>query len=723
MRISRFLIVFIMMCFITTPSQPLDTSRTIQVSQLESTVALLKDSVKLNSLIQDLEAVIRAQRVVQNTDTARNRQNTTLAGKIDSRIMFETLNKITGMLSSVHAEITGYSLIVSKLQTILIYNSSTEFLLFVVFVIVAVIAGVLVWGVLKRVCYRLQGSNPQEHLKNKWLGYMFLFFNRISAPAGLSVVAIILSVPFGKLSPGLLFMNLSFALLFYSFASAVLELLFSKKFPQLRIITKESALNRSAFKAISSVITWALIFWLLYRVTLLAGWISTSSLTAAIYKVLLTLQLTHVSYRYRSFFSSFKSGVTTGLIAIVMIKSFKFAARWLFVAIFLVCAIMTIASLSGDHAFYSYILKATLQSVLLIAGVVLVAWLLLKILKHIDQIDQNTMQEKSYTDQLLVTNRNAIDRTGFTLIIIGGLSLLVKIWGFDVYRIVQSDIPVISMLFHILFIIIGAFIVMQISQLLIKGFLTKAQKQMQQSGTTEIEIKKRIDTLGGIFQKISVATIGVVAVIMVIDELGFDIKAMLAGVGIVGIAVGFGAQNLVRDVISGLFVIFENRIRVGDVAIINGTGGLVEQVNLRTIVLRSTDGTIHVFSNGAINSLSNMTHEYSYYVFDISIDYKENVDHVIEILKKVGSSMITDTKFNQSILSPLEILGLDKLGVSEVVIKARIKTIPIKQWDIGREMNKRIKEAFDNEGIANPVAHQSISFGDNSGPVKVKLES
>jgi small conductance mechanosensitive channel len=712
-----------MTCFITTPSQPVDTSRTIQVSQIESTVALLKDSVRLNLFIQDLEAVIRAQRIVQNADTASNRQNPMLTGKIDSRILFQVLNKCTGIMSNVHTEVTGFPLIASKLQMNAVFNSSTEFLLFVVFVIIAVITGILVWGILKRACFRLQMINRQGNLNKRWIGYMYLFSNRISVPAGLSVVTIILSVPFGKLSPGLLFMNLSVALLVYSFATAVLELLFSKKFPQLRIIASESAFSKSAFNGISSVLTWALIFWLLHRVTLLAGWISTSLLTAAIYKVLLTLQLTHLSYRHRSAFSSFKSGETTGLIAVVIIKSFNFAARWLFVAVFLVCTIMTIASLSGEYVFYSYFLKAILQSVLLIAGVVLVALLFLNILKHIDHFDQNTVQERSYIEQLLLANRKMIDRTGFALIIIGGLSLLVKIWGFDVYRIVQSDVPVISMLFHIFFITAGAFIIMQISQLLIKGFLTKAQTQMLQSGTAEIEIKKRIDTLGGIFQKISAATIGVVAVIMIIDELGFDIKAMLAGVGIVGIAVGFGAQNLVRDVISGLFVIFENRIRVGDVAIINGTGGLVEQVNLRTIVLRGADGTIHVFSNGAINSLSNMTHEYSYYVFDISIAYKENVNRVIEILKKVGETMITDELFNKMILAPLEIQGLDKFGTSEVVIKARIKTIPIKQWDVGREMNKRIKEAFDNEGIEIPFPHQSIYFGENSKPVRVKVES
>jgi small conductance mechanosensitive channel len=723
MKTYRFLTGLIMMCFISAHPQLSDSSRIIQVSQLESTVALLKDSVRINSLIKDLEAVIDAQRVVRDSDTVTNRQSVILPGKFDSQIILEVLNRFTGIMSSIHTEINGYSRIISKLQMFSVYRDSTEFLIFLVLVFVAMVAGVLVWGILTRVCHRLQLRSQNENLRKRWFGYLFLFLNRISALAGLSVVAIILSFSFGTLSPGLLFMNLSVALLIYSFGSAVLEMLFSKRFPQYRILTSGSVLYKPVVKVVSSILTMALTFWLMYRVTQLAGWTSTSLLIAATYKVLLTLQLTHLTYHNRTFFASFGSELTSGSISKLVLRGFTFFIRWLFVAVFLVCAIMTITSVSSDLTFYHYFLKSILQSVLLLTFAVTITILLMSVLKRIEQIDLNTLQEKPYTDQLLVTNKKMIERSGFALIIIGGLSLLVKIWGFDVYRILQSDIPVVSMLFHIFFISVGALLAIQILQLLIKGFLTKAQQQMMQSGTTEIEIKKRIDTLGGIFQKISAATIGVVAVIMVIDELGFDIKAMLAGVGIVGIAVGFGAQNLVRDIISGLFVIFENRIRVGDVAIINGTGGLVEQVNLRTIVLRSADGTIHVFSNGAINSLSNMTHEYSYYVFDISVAYKENVDHVMEILKKVGDTMLADEQYNKLILAPLEINGLDKFGTSEVVIKARIKTVPIKQWDVGREMNKRIKEAFDNEGIEIPFPHQSIYFGENSKPVRVKVES
>jgi small conductance mechanosensitive channel len=242
------------------------------------------------------------------------------------------------------------------------------------------------------------------------------------------------------------------------------------------------------------------------------------------------------------------------------------------------------------------------------------------------------------------------------------------------------------------------------------------------STVTPIELNKRISTLTGIIRKALLAVVWSFAAVTILSELGFDIKPLLAGAGIVGLAVGFGAQNLVRDVISGLFFIFEDRIRVGDVAILNGTGGLVEQVNLRTMVLRGLDGTIHVFPNGAINTLSNMTYEYSYYLFDVGVAYKEDSDRVIAVLKEVGAQIMEEAQYREAILEPLEILGVDKFDDSAVVIKARIKTLPVKQWLVGREMNRRIKKRFDELGIEIPFPHRSLYFGEASKPISVKLE-
>jgi len=210
---------------------------------------------------------------------------------------------------------------------------------------------------------------------------------------------------------------------------------------------------------------------------------------------------------------------------------------------------------------------------------------------------------------------------------------------------------------------------------------------------------------------------------MVLNELGFDIKPILAGAGIVGLAVGFGAQNLVRDVISGLFMIIENQVRVGDVAILNGTGGLVEAVNLRTTVLRGLDGAVHIFPNGTVNTISNLTHNFSFYLFDIGVAYKEDTDRVINVLNQLSDEIMADPTFSPEILEPLEILGVDKFDDSAVIIKARIKTKPIKQWMVGREMNRRIKRRFDEEGIEIPFPHRTIYFGEASKPFDIRLDA
>lgn len=241
-------------------------------------------------------------------------------------------------------------------------------------------------------------------------------------------------------------------------------------------------------------------------------------------------------------------------------------------------------------------------------------------------------------------------------------------------------------------------------------------------GGADVELEKRAATLGGIFRKTVSVILWLVAVIMALKEAGFDIGPILAGAGVVGLAVGFGAQNLVHDVISGMFLLLENQIRVNDVAILNGTGGLVEAINLRTTVLRGLDGTVHVFRNGAITTLSNMTHGYSYYLFDIGVAYKEDTDHVVEVVKGIADEMMQEEAYRGLILEPLDVLGVDQFADSAVIIKARFKTAPVKQWTVGREMNRRIKKKFDEVGIEIPFPHTSIYFGEASKPFQLQMQ-
>src|SRR6056297_494865 len=214
-----------------------------------------------------------------------------------------------------------------------------------------------------------------------------------------------------------------------------------------------------------------------------------------------------------------------------------------------------------------------------------------------------------------------------------------------------------------------------------------------------IEAEKRIITLTNIIHGLIKITLWVIFVMIILQKFGINIAPILASAGIVGLAVGFGAQELVRDFIAGFFIILENQIRTGDVAIINGTGGLVEKIELRTITLRDFSGVVHVFQNGKISSMSNMTKEWSAMVFDIGVAYKEDTQVVMQVMKQVGDELKEDPGFKDQIIEPIEIFGVDKFADSAVVIKARFKTKPIQQWSVGREYRKRLKAAFDKHNI------------------------
>ncbi len=238
----------------------------------------------------------------------------------------------------------------------------------------------------------------------------------------------------------------------------------------------------------------------------------------------------------------------------------------------------------------------------------------------------------------------------------------------------------------------------------------------------EEETKKRIMTLVSVMRKTLYIALWSMAIMIVLSQLGINIGPLMATAGVLGLGISFGAQSLVKDFISGLFIILENQVRLGDVAIINGTGGLVEEINLRTIVLRDLSGVVHIFPNGSITTISNMTLGWSAYVFDIGVAYKEDVDRVSKIMTDVLGTMLDDEKYKSMILEPLEIFGVDKFDDSAVVIKARVKTRPIKQWEVAREYRKRLKNAFDNAGIEIPFPHTSLYFGEASKAFKVLLE-
>jgi small conductance mechanosensitive channel len=260
-----------------------------------------------------------------------------------------------------------------------------------------------------------------------------------------------------------------------------------------------------------------------------------------------------------------------------------------------------------------------------------------------------------------------------------------------------------------------AYTLVRTTDLLVRRFEHETSK-----GTTvdALERGKRARTLGSLVKNVATIAIIGAAVLMVLEQFGVDITPLLTGAGIAGLAVGFGAQPLVRDIITGFFLILEDQVRVGDSAAINGTGGLVEEINLRTIVLRDEEGTVHVFPNGSITTLANRSKEFSYYVITLPIPYHEDVDRVTEILRGVGSDLQKDSHYGAFILEPIEIMGVDAFSDWAVQLKLRIKTVPQRQHEVGRELRKRIRRAFDQNKVAVPLPERLLAVREGMDPRK-----
>ena len=243
--------------------------------------------------------------------------------------------------------------------------------------------------------------------------------------------------------------------------------------------------------------------------------------------------------------------------------------------------------------------------------------------------------------------------------------------------------------------------------------LIRESVSQRMKGEPETEIKKRCDTLSSVFVGTGIVIIAIIAIFTILPEFGVNIAAMLAGLGIVGIAVGFGAQGLIRDIFSGIFILLEDQYRIGDVVNVAGIGGLVEEINLRRTVLRDLDGIVHSIPNGEIKVASNFTKGYSRVNLNISVAYGEDLDHVIEVINRVCKEMTEDPRWSTDFVSTPQVLRVDKLGDSGIDIKILGDTKPIRQWDITGELRLRLKRTFDKEGIEIPWPHTKVYFGNS----------
>ncbi len=291
-----------------------------------------------------------------------------------------------------------------------------------------------------------------------------------------------------------------------------------------------------------------------------------------------------------------------------------------------------------------------------------------------------------------------------------GASLALEAWNVDIFTWLASDAgrAAIGVIASIAAIVAIAAVILEVATTLVDRYLSA----VDETGEL-VERSRRARTLLPLARNALRVVVGTVAVLMVLSELGIDIAPVLAGVGVVGLAIGFGAQTLVKDIITGLFILLEDSVAVGDVVTAAGHTGKVEALTIRTIRLRDLSGNVHTVPFGDVGSVTNMTKEFSRYVLDVGVAYRENYDEVVAVMREVGEALQQDPAFGPNMLEPLEIMGLDSFGDSAVVIRARLTTVPLKQWETAREYNRLLKAAFDARGIEIPFPHTTLYFGED----------
>ena len=274
--------------------------------------------------------------------------------------------------------------------------------------------------------------------------------------------------------------------------------------------------------------------------------------------------------------------------------------------------------------------------------------------------------------------------------------------GLDLRR-ADVWIPWLQSGLRVLLILAGAWLFMRITRRLLGRLYVYAAGMISRHGAVASgEMEKRAATLVAVLRLMTGSLIWIVALVMALTELGFKIEPLLASLGVAGLALGLGAQTLIKDWLGGLFLLLEDQIRIGDVVSVNNVAGVVEEINLRTTVLRAENGALHIVANGSIAALANLSREFSYYVFETTLAHRADADRALAILQESGAEITREEPFHSVILAQMEVMGVDRLGDRGALIRARIKTLPSQQYTVGRELNRRVKQRFDTAGIAFP---------------------
>lgn len=296
-------------------------------------------------------------------------------------------------------------------------------------------------------------------------------------------------------------------------------------------------------------------------------------------------------------------------------------------------------------------------------------------------------------------------------------------WGVDVGAVFASDAGrgLLARIARLAIIVGGILLLWEAFTMFVEGMLREREQDAAVGGRGA-----RLRTLLPLFRNTVRGVLILLLSLTVLSELGIDIGPLLAGAGVVGLAVGFGAQSLVKDVINGVFILLEDTITVGDVVTLGGHSGVVERMGIRTVRLRDLSGAVHTLPYGEVTTILNMTEDYSFALLDVGVAYRENTDEVVDLLKAVAAELAEDPDFRDAVQGELEVFGVNEFADSAVMVRVRQRTVAGQQWRVKRELNRRIKLRFDASGIEIPFPHRTLYFGvDKEGaapPARIELD-
>ena len=684
----------------------------VSATELERLMQQIEDPEQRAHLLKTLQALIVAAR----QEKAEVPPQTPQPVIGPSQSLFLAFGEFTHYIGSVSRSLVqgmaSLPAVLSELPRYFTDPAASRFVLYLALsILILVAAGIVLQLLANRVEQvlraRFLASEPRSVWHKVWLSMITVGMAVAPYVALLIVGGVVFAIlPLGVLPSGLVALFISTYLL-YRFVRAVALVMFNPDQPKARLLPVRDSTAQRAW-------SWAVrLCWLAAGYFLLTRTLLTIGVTPEVYHVVRGLIL----LAWAIVLSALGSRLTQGRRGSAATPSQDGPPRrwtgvmaalqrvWPVIVLTYIWSITLFALFSPPHSVVP-IGPASLQMALVIAACLGLLWGGEHLFTAVAVLNDRVARYLPGLEARTLRYIRALWWSIRVFIVVAAILLILEAWGIGMPRFLASPLgsDLLSRLITLLVTVAVVLFIIDLSTFISQKLIEPTQ------GSPETSKKRR--TLVPLTATVVKYTALFIGGLVVLQLVGINVTPILAGVGILGLAVGFGAQTLVKDIINGLFILVEDSIAVGDVVTIRGTGGLVEAVNLRTIRLRDLQGSVHIIPNSQVEMITNMTKDYAYYVLDVSVAYREETDDVVAALQAVDTEMRADPTFAPDMLEPIEILGVERFADSAVIVRARLKTKPIRQWTIGREFNRRMKKLFDARGIEIPFPHRTIYWGE-----------